>query len=70
MRFLAVSLLILGLSGCGTLNSSEHFVTRSGSEMKKRCGCAGNMQCTTNMGPNCGPCCSEDDCKCNQVTQK
>lgn len=68
MRFLSIAIILMLFSstGCIELNSKEHFVTRSGSDMQKVCGCDGHESCSTMT--NCGICCTPESCKCKQIT--
>lgn len=69
MKFLFATVMVLGLSGCGTLVSSEHFTTRTTTDMKRTCGCGGNMAgCMKN--PDGSTCCSKESCGCSTTAKK
>lgn len=67
MRALFLASVFSLFTGCVNLNSPP-TTPHSSSEMKKVCGCEGHETCTTMK--NCGPCCTPDECKCKEITQK
>ena len=69
MRSLVLVILFSSLMGCAvpSLNSPKE-PNKSGSDMRKCCGCAGMDSCGKNADGT--TCCKPDDCRCKQVTQR